>query len=228
MKNFPYLGPSIVVLAAGAVALVVAPMVVRSANDARATVEIAQASNLLSQGVDIAPVGFSQHAGDALAQDGARDAVFSVPEDRVALMRAGSEVQVRGWSDERTATGRVREVAASADPVTRTFLVKVGLPADAPWALGATVSVAPRALARGGAPVIKLPTSALRQMADGTSVWVVDRATMTVKAQPVQVTTADGNDAVIGSGLQPGMLVVAAGVHVLSPGEKVTLWQEKK
>ena len=163
-----------------------------------------------------------------LAQDGARDAVFSVPEDRVALMRAGSEVQVRGWSDERTATGRVREVAASADPVTRTFLVKVGLPADAPWALGATVSVAPRALARGGAPVIKLPTSALRQMADGTSVWVVDRATMTVKAQPVQVTTADGNDAVIGSGLQPGMLVVAAGVHVLSPGEKVTLWQEKK
>jgi len=56
----------------------------------------------------------------------------------------------------------------------------------------------------------------------------VDRATMTVKAQPVQVTTADGNDAVIGSGLQPGMLVVAAGVHVLSPGEKVTLWQEKK
>ena len=73
MKNFPYLGPSIVVLAAGAAALVVAPMVVRSASDARATVEIAQASNLLSQGADIAPVGFSPQPGDALAQDGARD-----------------------------------------------------------------------------------------------------------------------------------------------------------
>lgn len=163
-----------------------------------------------------------------LAQDGPRDAVFSVPEDRVALIRAGSGVQVRGWADDRIVTGRVREVAASADPVTRTFLVKVGLPADAPWALGSTVSVAPQALARSGAPVIKLPTSALRQMADGTSVWVVDKTTLTVKAQPVQVATADGNEAVIASGLQPGLLVVAAGVHVLSPGEKVTLWQEKK
>lgn len=163
-----------------------------------------------------------------LAQDGPRDAVFTVPEDRVSLLRAGSEVKVRGWSDDRTVTGRVREVAASADPVTRTFLVKVGLPADAPWALGATLSVAPQALARNDVPVIKLPTSALRQMADGTSVWVVDKATMTVKAQPVQVATADGNEAVIASGLQPGQMVVSAGVHVLSPGEKVTLWQEKK
>ena len=86
-----------------------------------------------------------------------------------------------------------------------------------PWALGATLSVAPQALARNDATVIKLPTSALRQMADGTSVWVVDKATMTVKAQPVQVATADGNEAVIASGLQPGLLVVSAGVHVLSP-----------
>jgi hypothetical protein len=43
----------------------------------------------------------------------------------------------------------------------------------------------------------------------------------------VQIATADGNDAVIGAGLQPGMLVVAAGVHVLSPGQKVTLYQER-
>jgi multidrug efflux system membrane fusion protein len=43
----------------------------------------------------------------------------------------------------------------------------------------------------------------------------------------VQVATADGNEAVIASGLQPGMLVVSAGVHVLSPGQKVTIWQDK-
>jgi len=41
---------------------------------------------------------------------------------------------------------------------------------------------------------------------------VLDKSTMTVKSQPVQIATADGNDAVIGAGLQPGMLVVAAGV----------------
>jgi membrane fusion protein, multidrug efflux system len=32
---------------------------------------------------------------------------------------------------------------------------------------------------------------------------------------------------VIASGLQPGMLVVSAGVHVLSPGQKVAIYQER-
>jgi hypothetical protein len=32
---------------------------------------------------------------------------------------------------------------------------------------------------------------------------------------------------VIAAGLQPGMLVVSAGVHVLSPGQKVAIYQEK-
>ena len=31
----------------------------------------------------------------------------------------------------------------------------------------------------------------------------------------------------IAAGLQPGMLVVSAGVHVLSPGQKVTIYQDK-
>jgi len=49
-----------------------------------------------------------------------------------------------------------------------------------------------------------------------------------VRSQPVQVATADGNEAVIGAGLAPGMMVVAAGVHVLSPGQKVTIYQSKE
>jgi membrane fusion protein, multidrug efflux system len=48
---------------------------------------------------------------------------------------------------------------------------------------------------------------------------------MTVKSQEIQVTTADGNEAVVNSGLQAGQQVVVAGVHVLSPGQKVTLFQ---
>jgi multidrug efflux system membrane fusion protein len=50
---------------------------------------------------------------------------------------------------------------------------------------------------------------------------------MTLRSQVVQVATADGNEAVIAAGLQPGMVVVSAGVHVLSPGQKVTIWQDK-
>jgi hypothetical protein len=33
---------------------------------------------------------------------------------------------------------------------------------------------------------------------------------------------------VIAAGLQPGMLVVSAGVHVLSPGQKVTIYQDRQ
>jgi multidrug efflux system membrane fusion protein len=162
-----------------------------------------------------------------IAQDGPRDVVFSVPEDKVVAIKPGSEVTARLWAENRTLAGKVREVGASADPVTRTYQIKVALDATDPPALGSTVYVSPRALSHAGLQVIKLPTSALRQEGQATAVWVLDKATMTLKSQPVQIATADGNDAVIAGGLLPGMQVVSAGVHVLSPGQKVTIYQEK-
>ncbi|GAA4335300.1 efflux RND transporter periplasmic adaptor subunit [Variovorax defluvii] len=163
-----------------------------------------------------------------IAQDGARDVVFSVPEDRAGLVKAGSPVTVRGWADDKEIEGKVREVAASADTVTRTFAVKVAIDAATAPALGATVYARPHALSRNGAAVIKLPTTALRQEGQGSAVWVLDKASMTVRSQPVEVSTADGNEAVIGSGLTPGMQVVVAGVHVLSPGQKVSIYRDKR
>jgi RND family efflux transporter MFP subunit len=163
-----------------------------------------------------------------VAQSGVRDVVFAVPEDRVADVAVGSPVEVRLWNSEQVVAGRVREVAASADAATRTFQVKVALDTQTPPPLGTTVTVVPKALSSGGIPVIKLPTSALRQDASGqTSVLVLDEASMTVRAQPITIATADGNDAVVSAGLQPGMRVVAAGVHVLTPGQKVTVYQPR-
>lgn len=161
-----------------------------------------------------------------IAADGPRDVVFSVPEDKVVQVRTGTDVKVRQWASQKMLEGRIREVAASADPVTRTYPVKVSLETAGP-PLGATVTVLPMVLEHTGTPVIKVPTSALRQAGQGSAVWVLDRASMTVRSQPVQVATADGNDAVIASGLQPGMVIVSAGVHVLSQGQKVTVWHEK-
>jgi membrane fusion protein, multidrug efflux system len=160
-----------------------------------------------------------------IAADGVRDVVFSVPEDKVAGIKAGSAVKIRAWAQNTEMAGKVREVAASSDPVTRTYTVKVSIDAKEPPPLGATVYVVPESGGAVGVPVIKLPTTALRQEGKATAVWVVDKATMTVKPQIIQVATADGNEVVVGSGLQPGMLVVSAGVHVLSPGQKVTFYQ---
>lgn len=161
-----------------------------------------------------------------VAQDGPRDVVFVVPEDKVAAITPGSTVAVRVWAGTESQTAVVREVAASADPVTRTFTVKAALPATSDLALGRTVSVLPAGLQRSGLQVIKLPTTALRQEGQSTAVWVLDAATMTVRLQTIQVATADGNDVVVASGLTPGMQVVTAGVHVLTPGQKVTLYKQ--
>ena len=163
-----------------------------------------------------------------VAQDGPRDVVFSVPEDRFAALKPGQPVGVRIWSDAESFTGRVREVAASADPVTRTFLVKVAIEGPEMPPLGATAYVRPKALGREGVQALKLPTSALRQEGGQTAVWVFDPATSTVRSQPVQIATADGNDVVIAAGLTPGQQVVATGVHVLSPGQKVSVYVPKE
>lgn len=197
-------------------------------NQARYTSLVADVSGVITA-IEAEP-GQVVNAGTPvvrIAQDGARDVVFSVPEDKVMALRPGTDVTVRLWAGNGTVSGKIREVAASADPVTRTYPVKVSLDPAAQPPLGATVTVVPQALSMAGAPAIKLPTSALRQEGKGTAVWVLDRGTMTVKSQPVQVATADGNEAVIAAGLQPGMTVVSAGVHVLAPGQKVTVWQER-
>ena len=81
-----------------------------------------------------------------IAQDGARDAVFAVPEDRRASIRMGQGVQVKPWSDEsQVVRGLVREVAASADPATRTYQIKAALRGTDLPALGLPCASCPKA-----------------------------------------------------------------------------------
>jgi multidrug efflux system membrane fusion protein len=79
-----------------------------------------------------------------LAHDGPRDAVFAVPEDAVAAAacaaRAARRAAVTPGAAGRALPATVREVAAAADPVTRTFLVKADLSAP-PLQLGQTATV---------------------------------------------------------------------------------------
>jgi len=73
--------------------------------------------------------------------------------------------------------------------------------------------------------VTKLPLTAVMQQHGQTAVWLVDKTSMTVKVQPVVVVGADGNAVVVSSGLDPGQTVVTAGVHALSPGQKVKFYE---
>ena len=98
-----------------------------------------------------------------LAQDGPRDVVFSVSEDQAAGLRAlqgrAGALQVRMWgADAAPLPASVREVAAAADPATRTYVVKADI-GQAAVRLGqtATVSIALPAVAG----VVKLPLAAV-------------------------------------------------------------------
>ena len=143
------------------------------------------------------------------------------------------EVALAGAPDI-VATGHVREVSPQADPVTRTHTVRIALnnPPDA-LRLGATVT---GRLKQPPAPVVEVPETALLTTtgADGArqmAVWTVDPKDRTVRRRPVTLRDpgTDGpvpdGPVIVTEGLSQGDIVVTAGVHSLSDGQRVRLPQ---
>lgn len=161
-----------------------------------------------------------------VARQGGLDAVFDVPA-RVRESAAGlnPEVTVALAADPSVRTvGRVREVAPQADPVTRTFEVKVGLTGPpAAMRLGSTVTGTIRL---GEGYGIRIPSAALTRAEGAPAVFVVDRDTGTVALRPVAVESHGAAEAEISAGLAAGEIVVTAGVQALRPGQKVRLLQD--
>ncbi len=158
----------------------------------------------------------------ALARRDGRDAVFDVPAD---VLRAGSgdlAVSVSLPGEPGTIIpGRVREVAPQADPVTRSFQVRVGL-ADPPasWRLGTSVI---GTIGRAEDTLLAVPASALVQRNGKTSVFIVDPKTSTVASRAVVVVRHNPVTALIADGLSAGESVVSAGAGLLQEGQKVRL-----
>jgi RND family efflux transporter MFP subunit len=157
-----------------------------------------------------------------LARQGGRDAVFDVPAQVLRSAPNDPRITVTLTDDPSVTTlGRVREVAPQADPVTRTFQVKVGL-TDPPPAmrLGATVNGAMRL---DSDAVISIPASALTEFNSKPAVWIVDPAKLTVSLRNIEVQRFDPATVVVAHGLDTGDIVVTAGVQALHPGQTVRL-----
>ena len=158
----------------------------------------------------------------ALARKDGRDAVFDVPAQLIRSAPPDPQIVV-GLTDDPsvTAQGRVREVSPQANPVTRTFDVKVGL-TDPPAAmqLGATVT---GRMEMEAFPVIDIPASALTRFNQQPAVWIVDPSSLTVSPRNVEVLRYDPATVAVSQGLDAGEIVVTAGVQVLHPGQKVRL-----
>jgi len=157
-----------------------------------------------------------------VARRDGRDGVFQVPAQLLAAIPGDPEIQVSLTADPRvTAKGRVREVAPQADPVTRTFQVRVGL-INPPEAMRLGTTVTGRVVQDTG-PVIEVPASALTRLNDKPAVWVVDPKASTVALRNVEVLRFSPATVAVGEGLKADEIVVTAGVQGLRPGQKVRL-----
>ena len=157
-----------------------------------------------------------------VARNAGWDAVFDVPANLMRLADENDKVIIALTDDPSVkATGRVRQVDPQADPVTRTFKVRVAVnEPPAAMRLGATVSGRVDLDEGQG---VSVPASALTASDNSASVWIVDPATMTVAMKPVEILRFDPGTVVISGGLDGGEIVVTAGVQALHPGQKVRL-----
>jgi len=157
-----------------------------------------------------------------LARQEGRDAVFDVPAQLIRSAPSDPQITVSLADDPTvTARGRVREVAAQANAVTRTFEVKVGLTEPPPaMRLGATVI---GRLETNAGPIIEIPATALTRSNQQPAVWIVDPASRTVSMRNVDVLRFEQAKVVVSQGLDSGEIVVTAGVQALHPGQKIRL-----
>lgn len=163
-----------------------------------------------------------------IAQLGEMEVAVNVPENSVNVVSRANEIRIYLWANPQEAiVGKLRELSPIADPATRTFRAKVSLvnpsaKVAASIKMGMTANV--QFAINTPSDYIQLPLSALFQDKGVTSVWVVDKEE--VHLVPIQIGGANGNDLIVTAGLTPGQTVVTAGVHLLKPGQRVSILQE--
>jgi len=150
---------------------------------------------------------------------------IDIPEQRVAGIELHQKVSVTLWADgDRRYTARIREIAAAADPASRTYRVKATLLERQDEAqLGKTATVWIPATT---SPRITVPFSAVftpQNEPGRPRVWLVNEQAGTVSSVPVQLGEALDGERIVVAGVVSGQLVVSAGVQRLAEGQAVRL-----
>jgi RND family efflux transporter MFP subunit len=149
-----------------------------------------------------------------------KEVVVAVPETLLARAKTG-DAHVSIWSvPGKLYVAKLRELAPSADPMTRTYLAKFSMPG-----VGEEVQLGMTAMLVLSEPaserVARLPLSALFDQGAGPSVYTADAASGAVTLKPVSVKAYESNDVLISGGVEEGAKVVTLGVQKLNPAEKV-------
>lgn len=170
-------------------------------------------------------------AGQTIAQvldPTSLEVLVAVPESDIHALHVGMPTHIVLWANNVSFSGKVREISPMANPQTRAFDVRVQCidchsKTDAnaihqtAMKLGMTAYVNFSSSVQTG---IQVPSTALTQVKQKPSVWVIDTQG---KAHARQVSTGPFTEqgVEILSGLATGELVAIAGVHTLTEGMQV-------
>ncbi len=159
----------------------------------------------------------------SLAQNDTREAVVYLPETMTSYAKDAKEAFLYSDPAKRFNVS-LRELSATADPVTRTYQGRYTLEGDGQSApLGSTVTVSFATPHDGNANTYRVPIGALYDNGNGSCIWIVDAVTSTVHPKPVTVIDLGEEFASVTGDLSSGDQVVALGVHLLKDNEKVRI-----
>lgn len=150
-----------------------------------------------------------------LAQAGPREIVVDMPEQRRSAAPRHATGTLYGGGSFAL---EMRELAAAADPVTRTYRARYRVIGAEP-PLGATVTVSFNG--RTGSATRAIPLGALTNRGRGPGVWTIG-SDGAVAWRRIALAGIDGERAYV-AGLRPRERIVALGAHLIQPGERVRI-----
>lgn len=184
---------------------------------------------ITTESADTGQVVTAGQAVYGLAWSGDTDVTLDAAASDLGRIAIGQKASVVFQAlQNRRFEAHVREITPAADPVSRTYrvkltlaepdrLVRLGMTGEATLAPGA-----PAASEAGRAgQAFTLPATAIFHEGSNPAVWLVG-ANSTLELRPVTVRSYSDHSTVITSGLRDGDMVVLAGVHAVYSGEHVT------
>jgi RND family efflux transporter MFP subunit len=162
-----------------------------------------------------------------LADDAEIEIAIAVPEQDAGHLAVGQAAKATLWAGPSVSSeGWIREIAGQADPASRTYAVRISVPAPPQgMRLGMTATVALR-IEETVSPVA-VPVAALAERDGNTVVFVVDKEgdnkQAAVRRTPVSIGGVADEVVRVSGGLQPGDVVVTGGVQFLRDGMRVRL-----
>ncbi|MEO8383919.1 MAG: efflux RND transporter periplasmic adaptor subunit [Betaproteobacteria bacterium] len=156
-----------------------------------------------------------------------KELAISVPESKFGDFKgkgaAPRELRVALWSNpDKYYKAKIREIGGTADPVTRTYAVRISL-LEPDEAVQLGMSAYAVFVGANQADTVSVPLSALYVRDKTTGVWQI-APDGKVALRPVTVVQYRETSAIVkpdNGSLKPGDIIVAAGVHKLREGEIV-------